>query len=60
VGTIIGESGINIAGMEVGRKNQGGSAVMGLTVDTPLPQDVLDKIVETVGAKHAHFVILPE
>jgi D-3-phosphoglycerate dehydrogenase len=60
VGSIIGESGINIAGMEVGRKNQGGSAVMGLTVDTPLPQDVLDKIVRAVDAKHAHFVILPE
>ena len=59
VGSIIGEAGINIAGMEVGRHEQGGTAVMGLTVDSPLPQEVLDSIVGAVGAQHAHFVTLP-
>jgi D-3-phosphoglycerate dehydrogenase len=60
VGSIIGGSGVNIAGMEVGRKSQGGLAVMGLTVDGPLSPEILDEIVKTVGAQHAHFVILPE
>jgi D-3-phosphoglycerate dehydrogenase len=60
VGTIIGESGVNIGGMDVGRHSQGGTAVMGLTVDSPLPEDALAKIVAQVGAKHAHTVTLPD
>lgn len=60
VGTIIGGSGINIASMDVGRKAQGGQAVMGLTLDSPLPEDVLSAIVEHVGAQHAHVVTLPD
>ena len=60
VGTIIGSAGINIGGMDVGRHSQGGTAVMGLTLDSPLPQEVLDEIVGQVGATHAHFVVLPE
>jgi D-3-phosphoglycerate dehydrogenase len=60
VGSIIGGSGVNIAGMEVGRKSQGGLAVMGLTVDGPLSPEILEEIVKTVGAQHAHFVVLPE
>ena len=37
VGTILGEHGVNIATMEVGRKAEGGEALMGLTVDATGP-----------------------
>jgi D-3-phosphoglycerate dehydrogenase len=60
VGSIIGGGGVNIAGMEVGRKSQGGLAVMGLTLDAPLTQEVLDEVTRAVDAQHAHFVVLPE
>jgi D-3-phosphoglycerate dehydrogenase len=58
VGTILGEAGINIASMEVGRKEAGGVALMCLTVDSPIPPEVLDRIVEAVGMKSAHQVAL--
>jgi len=60
VGTMIGAQGINIGGMDVGRKAQGDIAVMGLTLDSPLAQDALDGIVKAVDAKYARFVTLPE
>jgi D-3-phosphoglycerate dehydrogenase len=58
VGTILGEAGINIATMEVGRKEAGGLALMCLAVDSPIPPDVLDRIVETVGMKSARSIVL--
>ena len=58
VGTILGENGINIASMEVGRREAGGLALMGLTVDSPIPPKVLDRIVEAVGMKSARSIVL--
>ena len=57
VGTILGEAGINIASMEVGRKEAGGLALMCLTVDSPIPPEVLERIVEGVGMKSARDVV---
>jgi D-3-phosphoglycerate dehydrogenase len=58
VGTVLGESGINIASMEVGRREAGGLALMGLAVDSPIPPEILDRIVETVGMKSARSIML--
>jgi D-3-phosphoglycerate dehydrogenase len=58
VGTILGEHDINIATMEVGRKAAGGDALMGLTVDSPVPQDVLDTIAEAIDAHTIRAVTL--
>jgi D-3-phosphoglycerate dehydrogenase len=44
VGNIIGEAGVNIAFMQVGRKAQGGKAIMVLTVDNPISQEVVAKL----------------
>jgi D-3-phosphoglycerate dehydrogenase / 2-oxoglutarate reductase len=60
VGTILGEAGINIAGMEVGRTEAGGMALMGLTVDSPIPAEALDEIVRSVGTKRARSITLSE
>jgi len=59
VGTVLGEAGVNIASMEVGRKEAGGLALMGLTVDSPIPEDVIARIVQTVGMKSARSIALP-
>jgi len=44
VGTLLGENGINIAFMQVGRKGVGGHAVMVLGVDDPIPPEVLEQL----------------
>ncbi|MGH2747689.1 MAG: phosphoglycerate dehydrogenase [Actinomycetota bacterium] len=58
VGTQLGEAGINIANMQVGRKAQGGEALMGLAVDSPIPQAVLDRIVEDAEMRDARLIVL--
>jgi D-3-phosphoglycerate dehydrogenase / 2-oxoglutarate reductase len=59
VGTVLGEAGVNIASMEVGRREAGGLALMGLTVDSPIPEDVIAQIVQAVGMKSARSITLP-
>src|SRR5690606_18611655 len=44
VGTILGEAGINIAFMQVGRQAVGSHAVMLLGVDDPIPPTVLERL----------------
>ncbi|MCD7033328.1 phosphoglycerate dehydrogenase [Metabacillus sp. GX 13764] len=42
VGQILGDHAVNIATMQVGRKERGGEAIMMLSFDKPLENDVLD------------------
>ncbi len=46
VGTLLGNLDVNIAEMQVGRKNIGGTAVMVLTIDKAATNDVLKQMVE--------------
>jgi D-3-phosphoglycerate dehydrogenase len=46
VGTLLGEAGVNIANMTVSRNREGGKALMVLSVDTPVPTDVVGRLVE--------------
>jgi D-3-phosphoglycerate dehydrogenase len=48
VGTLFGEAGVNIANMAVSRTRQGGQALMALSIDTPAPPALVDRI-------HAEF-----
>jgi len=41
VGTLLGERGINIAGIELGRERVGGMALSLIHVDEPVPPEVL-------------------
>ena len=59
VGTLLGAAGVNIASMEVGRREAGGSALMGLTVDSPIPPEVLSEIERTIGAERVRSIVLP-
>jgi D-3-phosphoglycerate dehydrogenase len=56
VGTIFGDAGINIATMDVGRRAQGGEALMVLTIDSEAPQDVLDTVEAAIEATHIRAV----
>ena len=60
VGQHLGAAGVNIAGMQVARSGRGGSALMVLTVDSAVPGEVLDRIVDGVGAEWGRLVDLSE
>jgi D-3-phosphoglycerate dehydrogenase / 2-oxoglutarate reductase len=44
VGTLLGEADINISSMQVGRKTRRGNALMILSVDEPVPSEVVERI----------------
>ncbi len=44
VGTLLGEADINISSMQVGRRTPRGEALMLLSVDEPVPPDVVERI----------------
>jgi D-3-phosphoglycerate dehydrogenase len=48
VGTLFGESGVNIANMAVSRTRQGGQALMALSIDSQAPEELVSKV-------HAEF-----
>jgi D-3-phosphoglycerate dehydrogenase len=60
VGEILGGQGINIAGMQVCRSARGGQALIVLTVDSALPQPVLDEITTAIGAVFGRTVNLDQ
>ncbi|HKS17450.1 MAG TPA: phosphoglycerate dehydrogenase [Planctomycetota bacterium] len=58
-GTILGDRKINIARMEVGRSGRGQQAIIMLTVDEPVPAEVLDEIRTKVSVKEVRSITLP-
>jgi D-3-phosphoglycerate dehydrogenase len=60
VGNILGGAGVNIANMQVGRREQGGDALMVLTVDSAIPPAVIDDIVSGIGAHYGRTVDIEE
>lgn len=60
VGRILGEAGINIAGMQVSRAEEGGDALVALTVDDTIGAPVLAEIAGEIGATRVQGVDLSE
>ena len=58
VGAALGEAQVNIAGAQVSRTSQGGDALMALTVDSAVPDDVLESIGKAIGATSLRAVNL--
>ncbi len=56
VGTTLGNEGINIGSMQVGRNEQGGQALMAITVDAVLEPELLQRISEDAGMADAWYV----
>ena len=57
VGTLFGEAGVNIANMAVSRTNQGGKALMALSIDTPAPSELVAAFLDE-GFDDARFIRL--
>src|SRR5437763_5139139 len=58
VGHILGDAAVNIAGMQVSRRQAGGEALMVLTVDSAIPAEALADIAERIGATSPRSVDL--
>jgi D-3-phosphoglycerate dehydrogenase / 2-oxoglutarate reductase len=51
IGTLLGEAGINIGTFHLGRRDAGGEAVLLLSVDSPVPEDVMQAACKLPGVK---------
>jgi D-3-phosphoglycerate dehydrogenase len=60
VGTLLGRHQINIATMDVGRPIRGGTALMGLVLDSPVPSEILVELEQVSGAEGIRSIQLPE
>ncbi|MDP9436237.1 MAG: phosphoglycerate dehydrogenase [Actinomycetota bacterium] len=58
VGATLGEAAVNIASAQVARAEQGGGALMVLTVDDAVPPDVLERMAGAIGAEQVRAVDL--
>jgi len=60
VGSILGDAGVNIAAMQVARREAGGEALMTLTVDNPASPELLAQAADAIGARAASTVDLTD
>ncbi len=58
LGSLLGANNVNIAAMQVGRKIVRGEAVMVLSVDDPIPNELLTSILSVDGINQAHPITL--
>jgi D-3-phosphoglycerate dehydrogenase len=58
VGRMLGDAGVNIAAMQVGRKGEGGDAVCVLTLDDRVPLGLVDDVTQAIGADSVRLVTL--
>jgi D-3-phosphoglycerate dehydrogenase len=58
VGTVLGAADINIASIKVSRNTIGGEALMGLTVDSPIPAEAVRRLAAAAEAREARFIDL--
>jgi len=58
IGGVLGERGVNIAAMQVGRREAGGDALIAMAVDSAVAPDVVDDIAARIGAADARALEL--
>jgi D-3-phosphoglycerate dehydrogenase len=58
IGTILGENGVNIAAMQVARREAGGEALMALTVDSSVDVELVSTVATAIGSTRASIVDL--
>jgi len=59
VGTALAEAGVNISSLELSRLSAAGEAMMVVSVDSPVPEAVLDRLRAVFGMRDALVVELP-
>jgi len=60
MGRLLGDAGVNIAGMQVSRDAKGGHALIAITVDSAIPQGILTEIIREIDATSGRTVDLAE
>jgi D-3-phosphoglycerate dehydrogenase len=58
IGSVLGDAGVNIAAMQVARREAGGEALMALTVDSSVDVDLLSSATTVIGASRGSIVDL--
>ena len=58
VGKVLGDNGVNIAMMSVGRDAPKGTAVMALSVDDPISDEVLKLVDEASGFEDSKYIYI--
>jgi D-3-phosphoglycerate dehydrogenase len=58
IGSILGENGVNIAAMQVARREAGGEALMALTVDSSVDAELLSTVAAAIGSSQGSIVDL--
>ncbi|WP_168583545.1 phosphoglycerate dehydrogenase [Gephyromycinifex aptenodytis] len=58
VGGMLGEAGVNIAGMQVARDDEAAECIVVLTIDSPIPAPILARIKAAIGASLVATVCL--
>jgi D-3-phosphoglycerate dehydrogenase / 2-oxoglutarate reductase len=58
IGGLLGEAGVNIAGMQVARSTKGGEALVALTLDSGISAETLTEISDAIGASWGRSVSL--
>ncbi|MFG1923592.1 phosphoglycerate dehydrogenase [Cryptosporangium sp. NPDC048952] len=58
LGVLLGDAGVNIAGMQVARALGGNASLMALAVDQAVPADLLQRLAAAIGAHAANTVDL--
>lgn len=58
VGTVLGDAGVNISNMDVGKSPEGEAALMVLATDQPVPSEVIKKLQDSPLVRSVHAVTL--
>lgn len=59
-GAALGEAGVNIAGMQIARDEEGGQALSVLTIDEPASDELLARLRDAIGASELHEIDIVE
>ena len=56
----LGDAGVNIGSMNLGRRAKGGEAMVVLSVDTPVDEATMQALQESIGARFIKTVHMPQ
>lgn len=59
IGTILGEAGVNIGNMNLGRRKQEGEAMVVFSIDSPADEATIARIAQEVGARYIRAIHMP-
>jgi len=59
IGTILGEAGVNIGNMNLGRRKEAGEAMVVFSIDSPADEATVDRISREVGARFIKTIHMP-